>query len=261
MHLGHHPLKEKWISSRDRVKEARMRLFCFPHAGSGATAYQGWKRDLPPFVEICAVRLPGRESRLAESSFSNSQLLVQELTEMLADECDIPYAIFGHSMGAVLAYEFALSLRDKGLRQPEGLFLSGRIAAHLTVPLEPLHELPTEQFLAELKVRYGGLPEELLQDQEMLDFYLPILRTDIKLIETYRYRPRDPLSCPIMVTAGTRDQSVWNEALLAWGQHTASEVDVKRFEGGHFYLSEESRQPFLEDLRRKLLVIDTAVHA
>lgn len=250
---------DKWISPRDRVTGAGVRLFCLPHAGAGATAYQTWKRDFPPFVEICAVRLPGRETRLSEKSFSDSHLLVNEMAEVLAGDCNMPYAIFGHSMGAVLAYELALSLRDKGLPQPETLFLSGRIAAHLEIRNKPLHELPLDSFLAELELRYGGLPRELLADREMLDFYLPILRTDLKLIETYRYHEREPLNCPIVVSAGSDDQSVWEEGLLAWKEHTTREFDLCTFQGGHFYLSGESRQPFMERLQARLKAIHIAV--
>ena len=255
MDLVQHPLKGKWVSSRDRVKGARLRLFCLPHAGSGAAAYQSWKRELPPFVEVCAVRLPGRETRLAESPFSDSKLLVQQMTEVLAEDCGMPYAIFGHSMGALLAYEFAQSLRDKGLQQPACLFLSGRIAAHLALRTSPLHELPLDRFLAELEVRYGGLPQELLQDREMLDFYLPILRADLQLIETYQYQVRKPLDCPISVSAGTDDRSIWTEGLLEWQQHTTRKLDVHRFEGGHFYLADKGRPAFMHLLNEKLIAI------
>jgi surfactin synthase thioesterase subunit len=199
--------------------------------------------------------------RLSESPFSDGHSLVNEIAEVLADECDLPYAIFGHSMGAVLAYELALRLRDKGLPQPECLFLSGRIAAHLALRTKPLHKLPLDQFLAELEVRYGGLPRELLEDQEMLDFYLPILRADLELIETHEYRTREPLNCPIVVTAGENDQSVWREGLLEWKRHTTGDFDMTIFEGGHFYLSGESRQPFLKQLQNRLTAISVAVRA
>lgn len=247
-----HDHLDRWISPRDRVAGARMRLFCLPHAGAGASAYQAWKRELPPFVELCAIRLPGRETRLSERSFSEANLLVNEMAEVISADCNIPYAIFGHSMGAVLAYELALSLRDIGLPQPETLFLSGRIAAHLEVRNKPLHDLPLDSFLAELELRYGGLPRELLADREMLDFYLPILRTDLKLIETYRYHEREPLNCSVMVSAGTDDRSVWEEGLLAWKDHTTGDFALNLFTGGHFYLSSEGRRPFMEYLQAKL---------
>jgi surfactin synthase thioesterase subunit len=255
MATPHHPQRDKWISPRDRIEGARIRLFCLPHAGSGAVTYQSWKKELPPFVEICALRLPGRESRLSEKALSDSGTLSKDIAEVVAGECDLPYAIFGHSMGALLAYELAMNLRDKGISPPEGLFLSGRIGAHVALRTSPLHELPLDEFLSELEVRYGALPKELLEDREMLDFYLPILRTDIKLVETYRCQMRDPLVCPIYVTAGEDDRSVWIEGLSAWKQHTTSDFDLTMFHGGHFYLSGVSRKPFMEQLSTRLSAI------
>ncbi|MBS1799375.1 MAG: thioesterase [Acidobacteria bacterium] len=253
----HHPQKDKWISPRDRIEGARVRLFCLPHAGSGAVTYQSWKRELPSFVEICALRLPGREMRLSERVNSNCRILSKDIAEAVAGECDLPYAIFGHSMGALLAFELARNLRDKGVSQPKLLFLSGRIGAHVALRTSPLHELPLDLFLAELEVRYGALPRELLEDREMLDFYLPILRADIKLVETYQYQTCNPLDCPIYVTAGEDDRSVWAEGLSAWKQHTTGDFGLTMYQGGHFYLSGDSRKPFMDHLRARLSAIAT----
>jgi surfactin synthase thioesterase subunit len=251
----HHAEKEKWLSSRDRIEGAQLRLICLPHAGSGATSYQSWRREMPSFVELCAVKLPGRETRLSEPSFTDSQELVEKMTEVLADECDIPYAIFGHSMGAVLAYEFAQSLQRRGLPPPVCLFVSGRVAAHLKLPARPVHALPLQSFLSELEVRYGGLPRELLQDQEMLDFYLPILRSDLQLIETYQYKSKPPLKCSVVVSGGIEDKSIWLEGLEAWRQHTVGGFTLHRYDGGHFYLSGESKAPLLAMVREQLIAL------
>ena len=248
--------RERWISSRDRIDGARMRLFCLPHAGSGATAYQSWRREMPSFVELCAVRLPGREIRIAERPVTDCTVLVDQMTEALAGDCDIPYAIFGHSMGAVLAYELAQSLRRHGIPQAVCLFVSGRIAAHLKLPAAPIHPLPLPSFLSELKARYEGLPKEFLQDQEMLDFYLPILRSDLQLIETYQYKNSSPLSCPIVVSGGLDDHSIGLQGLEAWRLHTSGSFAVQRYEGGHFYLSGESKAPLLRMVRETLIALE-----
>lgn len=260
MTAGEYGTRERWISSRDRVQGATLRLFCLPHAGAGASAYQTWKREMPPSVELCPVRLPGREMRLRESPYSNSRLLVQEMSEMLLADCDIPYAIFGHSMGAVLAYELAQALRERGAPEPVGLFLSGRVAPHLELSAKPLHGLAHDRFLAALEARYGGLPREVLEDQEMLDFYLPILRADLRLIETYRYDSKPALNCPVLVTAGTGDTSVWMDGLEAWKEHTSGPFELKTYPGGHFYLSGEARKPLLSMLHDRLTTLDRMTH-
>lgn len=215
---------------------------------------------MPGFVELCPVKLPGRETRIAESSFSSMRLLVQEMTDVLASDCEMPYAIFGHSMGALIAYEFAQNLRRKGLAQPVCLFLSGRVAAHLELPTKPLHDLPRASFLQELERRYGGLPSAILKDEEMLNFYLPILRADLGLIEKYRYEEKSPLGCPMFVSAGTEDTSVWAGGLEEWRRHTIGHFEVSRYQGGHFYLSGESREAVIKAVIDKMVLIDKAIH-
>ena len=252
------PEGNKWISERNRLEGSRIRLFCLPHAGSGTAAFNSWKRSLPPFVELCPILLPGREVRLDEASYSNSDLLIHNMTDALIGWLDKPYAIFGHSMGALLAFELAQNLRAKGLREPSYLFLSGRIASHLSQSHQPIHHLPHDEFIAELEARYGGLPQEILQDPEMLEFFLPILRTDLTLIETHRHRDRPPLACPMMVSAGTHDVTVSTESLAAWKNHTSGDFEVHRLAGGHFYITGPSIALLLEKLCEKLIALDAS---
>jgi surfactin synthase thioesterase subunit len=111
-----------------------------------------------------------------------------------------------------------------------------------------------------LEQRYGGLPSAILRDQEMLDFYLPILRADLGLIENYRYQEKAPLSCPIFVSAGNEDTSVWADGLEDWRRHTTGDFEVGRYQGGHFYLSGESREAVVRKVFDKLTLIDQAIH-
>lgn len=248
----------RWISPQNRMEGSRIRLFCLPHAGSGTAAYNRWKRMLPPFVEICPILLPGRESRFAEAPLTSSAVLHHEMLDTMVEWVDKPYAIFGHSMGALLAFELAQRIRERGLPEPSQLFLSGRIAVHLPLPGRPIHKLPEEEFLAELARRYDGLPRELLADRDMLEIYLPILRADFTLLETYEFRRRKPMDCPITVFAGTEDRSVNLEALMLWREHTSSEFEAHRLPGGHFYLAGESRAGLLSLLRERLVALDRA---
>jgi surfactin synthase thioesterase subunit len=246
----------KWISPRCRVEDSRLRLFCLPHAGSGTAAYNSWRRVLPSFVELCPIQLPGRESRLAEASFTQSEELIHHLSEALTGWLDKPYVIFGHSMGALLSFELANSLRDRGLPQPLHLFLSGRIAAHLPLRGRPIHQLPLEEFLAELERRYDGMPQEILADPDMMELFLPILRADLTLLESYTYRERPPFTFPISVFAGAQDHSVSPESLAAWSQHTTGAFQLQHLPGGHFYLAAESRAALLTILADKLIEAD-----
>jgi medium-chain acyl-[acyl-carrier-protein] hydrolase len=188
---------------------------------------------------------------MGEQLCTESEEMIEQMADGLSQHLDKPYAIFGHSMGALLAFELAQRLQATALRRPSYLFLSGRMAAQLPWKLR-LHELPDDEFIAELEKRYGGLPQQILQDPQLLEIYLPILRADLTLLGKYRYSKKLPLSCPILATAGKQDSNVSNEALLAWREHTSGEFQTEWLEGGHFYLAGESRKPLLELLSKKL---------
>ncbi len=217
-----------------------------------------WKHDLPPFVELCPILLPGREARLSEPLCINSMHLMEQIIRSLTMRIDRPYAIFGHSMGALLAFELARSLRSHGLREPDYLFLSGRNAPQHRHEQQSIHHLPTDLLLAELHRRYGGLPHEILSDPQMLEIFLPILRADLTLLETHRYREQLPLDCPVMAFAGVHDRNVSNEGLAAWSQLTTASFEAQRFGGDHFYLSGEGRAPLLERISETLAVVHRA---
>ena len=246
-----------WISPRSRIDSAKVRLFCLPHAGSGTAMYNIWKRFLPPTVEICPVQIPGRETRLAEPSYTDCALLIAEMTTALAPYTNMLYAIFGHSMGSLLALDLARSLRSAGLPEPSYLFVSGRNATHVPMKHGSIHQMPDEEFLSALATRYGGLPQEILDTPELLELYLPILRADLTLLETHRYEALAPLNCPIAAFSGKDDPNVSVEGLQAWSEHTTNTFVAKWFDGNHFYLTGTSRTPLLEFISEKLSQLTT----
>jgi len=249
----------KWIPPRNRSDDTRVRLFCLPHAGAGGAMYHMWQRILPAFVEVSPILLPGRESRLSENCSLDCEALIGQVTTALEDHLDLPYAIFGHSMGALLASELAQSLVAHGLRPPSHLFVSGRNAAYLPPARKDTHTLQDAEFIAALAERYGGLPQEMMEMPEFLEFYLPILRADMTLLETYEYRMRQKLACPLSVFAGKEDTNVSNEKLLAWQEHTSGTFELRWFEGDHFYLTGPSRPLLLDLLSKRLAELVSAL--
>jgi surfactin synthase thioesterase subunit len=195
---------------------------------------------------------------LYENSYTDMDALIAEMAEAIAGHLDIPYVIFGHSMGALLAFELAQDIQGKGLRMPSCLFLSGRTAAQLSPAQSPIHQLPAEEFVAELGARYGGQPQELLEDPQLRELFLPILRADLTLVETYRYLDRQPLDCPIMAFAGTHDKSVSGEGLAAWREQTTAQFELRRVPGDHFYLAGPGREALLRAVCDQLIAIDSA---
>jgi medium-chain acyl-[acyl-carrier-protein] hydrolase len=248
-----------WISPKCRHTNSRLRLFCLPHAGSGGAAYNTWRSFLPSWVDLCPIQLPGRETRLAEPLCSNADTLVEAMAEAVSSWTDKPYVLFGHSMGALLAFELAQRLRARSERLPMLLVLSARTAAHFEPPSPPLHQLPPKEFLAQLEARYEGLPLDVLLDADMLDLFLPILRADITLIETYQFRPRPPLKVPILALAGSDDKTVTGPSMAAWQRHTAYQMQFNQLPGGHFYLWGESQAAFRDMLCQRLLMLEPEI--
>ncbi|MGW2746064.1 thioesterase II family protein [Streptomyces sp. NPDC001450] len=218
-----------------RQDTARRRLFVFPHAGAGASAYQ-LARHVPDTVEVCTVQLPGRENRFGEEPLTSLDAVVTRLAPLIAGHTGLPYAFFGHSMGALVAFEVTRRLRALGAALPARLFLSALRAPGLP-DRDPLHQLPDADLLARLAaVELAGLDPEL---QELL---LPLMRADLTVCETYAHRAEAPLPCPLTVLAGADDDTVDAVELAGWREHTTAGFELRRFPGGHLYVRGAEQQ-------------------
>jgi medium-chain acyl-[acyl-carrier-protein] hydrolase len=234
---------DKWISRPRPNPRARLRLFCVAHAGGGASAFRGWAEALPPEVEVCLVQLPGRENRIKETPFHRLDPLVAALADAVRPWLDLPWALFGHSNGALIGFELARTLRAGGLSGPRHLFASGRRAPDVPAQDPAIGHLADDEFLAEL-MELGGIPRELLEHRELMQMLLPVLRADVALHETYEFRDEAPLDCPITAYGGVADAKASREAIDAWGRHTRGPFEVRMFPGGHFFHQSE-REEFL----------------
>lgn len=211
-------------------------LFCLPHAGGSALAYRRWDTRTPSHVLVRPVELPGRGTRMREPLVGEFDRLVTVLAEEISAQIDGRYALFGHSFGALLAFELARTLRHH-VGEPVALLVSGRNGPSVPAPEPLLHALPEDRFLRGLSV-FGGTDERLLADPDLRAFFLPIIRADLRLTETYRRAWAQPLRCPISVYAGRCDPLVTPSGLAAWRQETTGAVHIQQFDGGHFYLAE-----------------------
>lgn len=211
------------------------RLYCFPHGGGSAAEYVRMARDLPN-VELHAIQLPGRGTRFQESSFTRMSELVETLVEEIPFGAE-PFAFFGHSLGALIAYEVTRELRRTGRRLPERLVLSGYPAPSIPRVAESVLHLGDDELLAEVGRRHGGLPAEVTADPELRALVAGSLRADYEVLETYRWQDGDALPVP-MTLFGGREDAVTKESLIAWGHHTTEDTTVRQFPGGHFYFRE-----------------------
>ncbi|WP_229816406.1 thioesterase II family protein [Streptomyces lucensis] len=230
-------MTNSWIRRLRPRPDAAVRLVCFPHAGGSATYYHplAHSPSLTPAAEVLAVQYPGRQDRRREPLVDSLSLLADQAATALEPLADRPLVLFGHSMGATLAYEVA---RRLGARRPAGeprwLLVSGRRApsrfrggtVHLRTDTELVEELR----------RVGGTDPAFLDDPELLETILPVVRNDYRAIEGYRWTPVPPLTCPITALVGDRDPQTTLDEAAAWKQHTSGAFELRDFAGGHFYL-------------------------
>ncbi|MDT5036784.1 MAG: hypothetical protein QOE03_1969 [Micromonosporaceae bacterium] len=230
---------DRWVLRPQQRRSAALRLLCVPWAGSGTAAYHGWASVLPDDVEVWMLRLPGRESRRREPLLTDLATLASEAAAGIADRFDAPVGIFGHSSGGLIAFELARALRREHGVKPALLAISAQPAPHLPARYAPIFELPTDRFLDSLDERCHGVPEALRRDPEMQEIYLPVMRADVALEETYRYRPDEPLGCPIAAFGGQLDTESRESDLAAWREHTAAGFELTILPGDHFFFRSE----------------------
>lgn len=236
------PVLDSWITCRRPSPQARLRLFCFPYAGGGAAIFRAWSDGLPADVEVCPVQFPGRGTRLMEAPFTRLAPLIQSLAQALFSLLDKPFAFFGHSLGALVSFELARQLRRQYGVQPVRLFISADRAPQIPYRDPLIHRLPEQEFLLEL-LRLKGTPREVLEDAELRQIMLPLLRADFAVYETYGYATEPPLNCPISAFGGLRDHRVNRGDLEAWRDQTSVSFSLRMFPGDHFFLN--TTQPAL----------------
>jgi len=220
-------------------------VFCFPFAGGGATAYSGWQRRLGPSVRVLPVRLPGREVRIAEPRFTDIDALVADLDEQLGPELERgPHVLFGHSMGAMIAYTLAHRRVRLGKRPPRALLLSAYRPPHLGVPsmFDTVAEVRTEDALVDTLTAIGGIPKQLLRHAEWMSMLLPIARDDLLVCSSVPRRPADPIPVPLHLFAGSDDALVAPRDVAEWARHGDAQSDPAVFPGGHFYLRDHEAE-------------------
>jgi surfactin synthase thioesterase subunit len=227
-----------------------VKLICLAHAGGGAASFRDWWRELRD-VEVLPVQLPGRERRFHEAPLSSVAEIVEQLAVAAGDVVEEPFAVFGHSMGALIGYELVRKLRDERGMHPTTLFVAGARAPHVPPRERPRHELGDAEFIEQLRA-LKGTPAAVLDSAELMELTLPILRADFAAIETHVHSPGEPLDCPITAFGGLRDVDVAAGDLAAWAELTRAEFQCTMFEGDHFFV-QSSRDRLLAAMRAQLV--------
>ncbi|UJB20532.1 MULTISPECIES: thioesterase II family protein [Lysobacter] len=229
-----------WLIAQPRP-HSRLRLFCFAYAGGSASVFHGWQAALDPSIEVCAVQLPGRGARMAEAPIMSMPALLQQIAPLIARRNDRPFAFFGHSVGALIAFELARYLRLHGINGPARLIVSGCQAPQHRSPSKQYHTLADDALIDVLR-DYNGTPPQVLQSRELMELVLPTIRADFSLAENYRYRTGPLLNLPISVFAGERDDNRGEGQVDGWSRETSQDCRVVWFDGGHFFIDSQRSQ-------------------
>jgi medium-chain acyl-[acyl-carrier-protein] hydrolase len=239
----------QWFFCPKPKPQIPLRMFCFPYAGGGVNIFRAWPTALESLAEVHIVQLPGRDGRLREAPVTQLAHLVTKIADEMLAYLDKPFVFFGHSMGAILSFEVARRLRRERGVEPLQMFVSGRPAPQVARREPVTYDLPEPEFVEEL-LKLNGTPREVLENVELRQLVLPILRADFAVCQTFEYLSEPPLNCPITAYGGLQD-SVSHEDLSQWREQTTARFKMSMFPGDHFFLN--TAQPSLLRLITKEL--------
>ncbi len=242
-------IASRWVTCPHPRDTPKVRLFCLPFAGGGASTYRLWPTVLPSWIEVCPIQLPGREDRYREPAFTNTIGISRAIARELTPYLDRPFSFFGHSMGALLSFEVARALRHSGSPSPDALFLAAYPAPHEAVARRQIHHLPDDEFIAEMR-RMAGTPDAVLRNADLMAFMLPVLRADFHACDTYTHPEEPPLDVPFFLFGGSDDGEVAPQALEGWRQHTTAMFVRQTLPGTHFFVQTQRDQVLAEITRR-----------
>ena len=224
-----------WFARQPSRRPARLRLFCLPYAGGGAGIYRNYSQEIPDDVEVCAIRLPGREKRFSEPAYRSVGPLVEAMADALRNDVDLPFVIFGHSLGALVGFELSRQLRRELGVQPVSLIVSAHRAPQIPDPDPPIHDLVDDEFIEEIQ-KLNGTPLEVFESPEILSLVMPMLRADFCMTETYQYREDTALDCRLRAYGGEEDDEVIRSELEPWREQASGDFELRMFPGGHFFI-------------------------
>ena len=250
-------LSTPWLVSFCEADEAAVNLVCFPHAGGGAVVFHPWSRELQPVAAVRAVVLPGRESRFREPAATSMDAVVWPIAEALATLPNTrPIVMFGHSLGALIAYEVARRMVASFRRGPAALIVSGRPAPHLPSRAPRLAHLQPRDVVFQVAELHGGIPTALLEEPDLVALMGTVLKGDLTILENYQYVPGPPLDCPLLAVGGSSDRLVSRVEVEGWHEHTKGDFSCAQLDGGHFYLHDrDSRRALLAEVRRRCMAV------
>ncbi len=230
----------QFTSGKKPSQKLKTNLICLPFAGASIYSYRNIAKNIEDSINIIPVELPGRGKRISELFLSDINKVVDDVFLQIKTHIDVPYAFYGHSMGALLGFFMVKRILSENLPQPLHLFFSGRGGPSVQDKDKHIYALPKKEFIKKLH-EYEGSPQEILNDESIMEFFEPVLRADFKAISTYPYKKSTPFDIPITVMIGTTENTAYEDA-LKWQDETSRNISVRQFSGGHFFIYEHSTE-------------------
>lgn len=237
-----------WFKKYRYSGVATLRLFCFPYAGGSSTIFNGWEKRLPAEVDIFALQSPGRGSRFAENPVSCLKTKINTIYKEIIPYMDLPSIFVGHSNGALLAFELARKLISLEVGDVKHVVLSAKRAPQLSPIREALYNLPQDKFIEKLR-GYNYTPNEVLENEELMELLVPMLRADFALSDTYKFEDESRLTTSTTLFWGNQDNDISKDDMLAWKKCIDGQVNLIEFDDGHFFI-DSSKSKFLEELNK-----------
>lgn len=230
-----------WVTCPQPNPNATLRLFCFGYAGGSATIFRTWHQYLPKNVEVCPIEIPGRGKQIKSTPYQQIEPLIIEIADHIIPYLDKPFMIFGYSMGSLISFELCRILRSQHNLLPLHLVVAARRAPQFPAEKPLISHLPDDEFIAELG-KFNGTPQVVLDNDELMAIFLPIIRADFTLLESYNYTHQSPFDFPITTFGGLQDPEVSDNGLKAWEMQTNSSFSLKMLDGDHFFINSSKKQ-------------------
>jgi len=232
-------MNNKWFVIPKPNINADLKLICFPYAGGNASIFMPWIKNLPSNVELVIVQAPGRGARMGEEAYSDMNDLIGDLIKVIPSVLNKPYILFGHSLGSRIAFELMNQLKKFDYELPQHFIASGSRGPHLKCTKESIYKLPQDEFIEELK-SLNGTPKEIIENKELMELFLPLLKADFELADRYYYTGTSGFNCPISVFGGQDDTGISLSELNSWGDLFETDADINLFPGDHFFIDSQS---------------------
>ncbi|MFQ3243617.1 MAG: surfactin synthase thioesterase subunit [Arenicella sp.] len=229
------PQLNQWLPKLNAMPSSKARLFCFAFAGGGASVYSPWQSLLGDHIEVCPIQLPGREERIRETCLTSIDDVLDQLMPLMTSSLDKPFLVYGHSLGAHIAYAFIDRIKREFGKSPQAFLVGAQRSPDIPYPY-PSVLGATQQQLHQVLSKFDGMTARVMQSEELMELMMPVIKADLQLCESLQYCGELALDGPVIAFRGTRDRAISAACMAGWSQHSKNQYQYEEVDGDHFFL-------------------------